>query len=159
MSYGKNFEFPTLGGLSKSLTAILILNVAIFFLVKIPIVEFFSYQFLWLHTNSPMLWQSLTYMFFHGSFEHLFFNMLSLYFIGPAVCRGFYGDVNFVRYYLICGVGGAVLSYVVGFFMPSSAPIIGTFLCLLPIQSRGRNIYLGSIPPQTQIFFADLRWV
>ena len=64
-------------------------------------------------------WTLVTYMFLHGGFGHLFFNMLALYFFGPAV-EGRFGSREFIKYYLICGIGGAALSFVF-----ASNPIIG----------------------------------
>ena len=65
-------------------------------------------------------WTLLTYMFAHGTFWHLFFNMLGLFFFGPPL-EARWGSSEFIKYYLICGLGGAALSFL---FAPSS-PIIG----------------------------------
>jgi len=65
-------------------------------------------------------WTLLTYMFAHGGFMHLFFNMLALFFFGPPLEQR-WGSAEFIKYYLICGLGGAALSYAFAF----NAPIIG----------------------------------
>jgi hypothetical protein len=49
-------------------------------------------------------------MFLHGSFLHLAFNMLMLFFFGPAVEERM-GGRRFAVYYLVCGLGGAILSF------------------------------------------------
>jgi membrane associated rhomboid family serine protease len=54
-------------------------------------------------------WSPLTYMFVHGSFFHLFANMLVLFFFGPQLERA-WGERYFIRYYLIAGMGGALFS-------------------------------------------------
>jgi membrane associated rhomboid family serine protease len=54
------------------------------------------------------LWQLVTYMFLHGGFWHLFFNMMVLYFLGNMV-EGVWGSKRFLRYYLVCGVGGGLM--------------------------------------------------
>ncbi len=54
-------------------------------------------------------WTILTYMFVHGSFGHLFFNMLVLFFFGPPL-EANWGGREFLKFYLVCGLGGAVLS-------------------------------------------------
>ena len=54
-------------------------------------------------------WSPLTYMFVHGSFFHLFANMLVLFFFGPPLERA-WGERYFVQYYLIAGMGGALFS-------------------------------------------------
>ena len=66
-------------------------------------------------------WSAITYMFLHGGFMHLFFNMLVLFFFGPAV-ESKMGSRNFLRYYVLCGLGGAALSFIFAF---ESVPIIG----------------------------------
>ncbi len=55
-------------------------------------------------------WSFVTYMFVHGDFWHLFFNMLGLFFFGPPVEERL-GSREFIKYYTICGlIGGAVLA-------------------------------------------------
>ena len=55
-------------------------------------------------------WSPITYMFLHGDFWHLAFNMLVLFFFGPPL-EGRWGQQEFLRFYLICGLGGVALSY------------------------------------------------
>jgi membrane associated rhomboid family serine protease len=55
-------------------------------------------------------WTPLTYMFLHGGFLHLAFNMLMLFVFGPQV-EDRMGGRKFAAYYLVCGLGGAVLSF------------------------------------------------
>jgi membrane associated rhomboid family serine protease len=62
-------------------------------------------------------WTFITYMFVHGDFWHLFFNMLGLFFFGPPVEERL-GSKEFIKYYTICGIiGGAVLAFI---FAPNS---------------------------------------
>jgi len=68
-------------------------------------------------------WTFITYMFVHGGFLHLVFNMLLLYFFGPALEERMRGS-GFGLYYFTCGFGGAAFSYVVGLFTPV-APFVG----------------------------------
>ncbi len=55
-------------------------------------------------------WTPVTYMFLHGGFLHLAFNMLMLFFFGPAV-EDRMGGQKFAAYYLVAGLGGAILSF------------------------------------------------
>ena len=55
-------------------------------------------------------WGALTYMFVHAGFGHLFFNMLALFFFGPPL-ESRWGGREFFQYYLICGLGGVLLSF------------------------------------------------
>jgi membrane associated rhomboid family serine protease len=54
-------------------------------------------------------WTPFTYMFVHASFFHLLFNMLALFFFGPPL-EGRWGGPEFLKFYLITGFSGAVLS-------------------------------------------------
>jgi membrane associated rhomboid family serine protease len=62
-------------------------------------------------------WTFVTYMFVHGGVLHLAFNMLALYFFGPPV-EARMGGRLFIGYYLVCGVGGALLSYLLVLIVP-----------------------------------------
>ena len=52
-------------------------------------------------------WQPLTYMFMHGGFSHLFFNMFSLWMFGRTLELEL-GWKRFLIYYIVCGVGAAL---------------------------------------------------
>jgi len=67
-------------------------------------------------------WSPFTYMFLHGGFGHLFMNMLGLFFFGPQL-ESKWGSSEFIRYYLVCGFGGAALSFL--FLLFVSNPIVG----------------------------------
>jgi membrane associated rhomboid family serine protease len=55
------------------------------------------------------VWQLLTYMFLHSmNFTHLLFNMLMLWFIGSEL-EARWGPRFFVTYYLLSGVGAAII--------------------------------------------------
>lgn len=64
-----------------------------------------------LHANQPHLWQLLTYMFMHGDGWHFLINMLILFLMGTTVERVF-GPRDFLRYYLICGIGAGICAYI-----------------------------------------------
>jgi membrane associated rhomboid family serine protease len=73
-------------------------------------------------TMAKQPWTVVTYMFLHSGFLHLAFNSLALFFFGPAVEEQM-GGTGFLRYYLLCGLGGAALSF--AFYFWSSAPVVG----------------------------------
>lgn len=52
-------------------------------------------------------WQYITYMFMHGSFEHIFFNMFALWMFG-YVLENYWGTRRFLVFYLCCGIGAGV---------------------------------------------------
>ena len=53
-------------------------------------------------------WQLVTYMFMHGSFAHIFFNMYAVFIFGSVLER-VWGTKKFVFYYLVTGVGAALI--------------------------------------------------
>ncbi len=55
------------------------------------------------------LWQPVTYMFLHGGLGHLVFNMLALWMFGTELERT-WGTRFFVRYYLVTGIGAALVT-------------------------------------------------
>ena len=60
-------------------------------------------------------WQFITYMFMHANFGHIFFNMFALWMFGAAV-ESHWGTKRFIIYYLITGIGAALVHYVILFF-------------------------------------------
>ncbi|MCS7034759.1 MAG: rhomboid family intramembrane serine protease [Phycisphaerae bacterium] len=52
------------------------------------------------------LWRFLTFQFLHANLQHLFFNMLGLYFFGQMM-ETYLGRNRFLIFYLTCGVAGA----------------------------------------------------
>jgi membrane associated rhomboid family serine protease len=51
-------------------------------------------------------YQIVTHMFMHGSFGHLFFNMLALFMFGNMIERA-WGPKRFLIFYIICGLAAA----------------------------------------------------
>lgn len=72
------------------------------------------------HTNLFKPYQLFTYMFAHGGFFHIFFNMMMLAFLGPII-ETFWGSQRFLLFYLITGIGAAVFNIGMGFIWPGAA--------------------------------------
>lgn len=58
------------------------------------------------------IYQLLTYMFMHGSFEHILFNMFAVWMFG-RVMEHVWGPKKFLLYYLICGIGAGITQEIV----------------------------------------------
>jgi len=69
-----------------------------------------------------MFWQFFTYMFLHGGFWHILFNMFVLWMFGGDLERK-WGEKQFLRYYLITGIGAGFIYYLSA--LNSSIPTIG----------------------------------
>ncbi len=54
-------------------------------------------------------WRFVTFQFLHGNEIHLLFNMIGLYFFGPAVEQYLGSRKRFLAFYLTCGIFGGFL--------------------------------------------------
>lgn len=52
--------------------------------------------------------QLFTYMFMHGSFSHIFFNMFAVFMFG-RILEQTWGPRRFLFYYILCGVGAGLI--------------------------------------------------
>jgi membrane associated rhomboid family serine protease len=93
-------------------------------------------------------WTVVTYMFLHAGLWHIGFNMLALYFFGPAVETRL-GGRHFVGLYLSSGIMGAVLSIpftphaaIVG----ASGAVFGVMLAFARYWPRQRIYIWGVLP-------------
>jgi len=107
--------------LIKATYFLIAINVLIFFLVLL--VTFFypnliSYLSLTpsLILQGKYLWTLITSFFIHASFAHLFFNMISLFFLGTIVEK-IIGKRRFVTFYFLSGIlAGLFFVLLSGFF-------------------------------------------
>ena len=58
------------------------------------------------------LHQIFTYLFMHGGFEHLFFNMFALWMFGRII-EQVMGPKRVLTYYMVCGVGAGLMQELV----------------------------------------------
>ncbi|HEX9750362.1 MAG TPA: rhomboid family intramembrane serine protease [candidate division Zixibacteria bacterium] len=68
------------------------------------------------------VWQPVTYMFLHGGFMHLLFNMFALWMFGRDLELD-WGAGAFVRYYFVTGIGAGLVT--VAMLWGSPIPTIG----------------------------------
>ncbi|MBU0487670.1 MAG: rhomboid family intramembrane serine protease [Bacteroidetes bacterium] len=60
-------------------------------------------------------YQLITYMFMHGGFSHILFNMFAVWMFGSAI-ENIWGPKRFLIFYLITGLGAALTHYIVMYF-------------------------------------------
>jgi membrane associated rhomboid family serine protease len=105
-------------------------------------------------------WTIITYMFVHAGFFHVFFNMLMLFFFGPPLEER-WGGKEFIKYYLICGVGGALFTLIFGggTIVGASGAVFGVMLAyalnwpnaliwiyaIFPVKAKYVVLFLGAI--------------
>lgn len=65
------------------------------------------------------IYQLFTYMFAHGGFSHIFFNMFALWMFGCIVERT-WGAKKFLTYYIVCGVGAGLFQELAQFYFIAS---------------------------------------
>jgi rhomboid protease GluP len=84
-------------------------------------------------------WTILTASSLHGGILHIAFNMMALHQLGPFVTHE-YGTARFLILYVVSGIAGFVLSYLVGipFTLGASASVCGLIGAILYYgKSRG----------------------
>jgi membrane associated rhomboid family serine protease len=59
--------------------------------------------------------QIITYMFLHGGWDHIFFNMFALWMFG-AILENLWGAKRFLVFYVLCGLGAGLLHLVTLYF-------------------------------------------
>lgn len=101
----------------------------------------------WFHT-----YQFITYMFLHANLEHLFFNMFALWMFGRTLEYEL-GSRRFLVYYFVCGVGAALVQYLVAlgfgelplFLVGASGAVMGLLLAFGVLHPNATIMLL--IPP------------
>ena len=87
------------------------------------------------------LYQLVTYMFMHGGFAHLFFNMFALWMFGTTLERVF-GPRRFLIYYMVCGLGAGLMQELVQYIeyatVLSNYDSVNTGTAIIPM-----SIYLN----------------
>ena len=100
-------------------------------------------------------WQCLTYLFLHGGILHLVFNMLGLWFLGRDL-ENIWGKENFLKYYLVVGIGAGLLTVLYNLQYVNSInirPIVGAsgaiygLLLAYGILFPNRKLYIYGIFP------------
>jgi membrane associated rhomboid family serine protease len=114
-----SFSFPPFAGWVKRIivacTAIYLLKLILesaFHISFVPVEELFA--LIPVFVMKGYIWQLVTYSLLHASFSHLFFNMLTLWFIGSYLERDF-GPRRFIECYLFCVVGAALVTIAVAY--------------------------------------------
>ncbi|MEH0158217.1 rhomboid family intramembrane serine protease [Limibacter armeniacum] len=88
---------------------LLLINVGIYAvqaLLNLPLDDWLGYHYI--HSSEFQPYQLITFMFVHANFDHLFSNMLGLFFFGP-VLEHVLGQKRFLVLYMVAGVGGGLL--------------------------------------------------
>ncbi|MBQ0039917.1 MAG: rhomboid family intramembrane serine protease [Treponema sp.] len=132
--------------------AIVLVNIAVYFLIqmepRLAVYGGLSYGGLVHH----MFWQPLTYLFIHGGWRHILFNMIALFFFGIPVEKAV-GTKEFLLFYFLCGIlDGLICTAIYRFLgmnillMGASGAVYGVLLAYAVIYPRS-VIYVWGILP------------
>ena len=136
---------------------LIIANCVIYLAVRlIPAVNHFCAEYLqlwWTNAfNAPEFhsYQFVTYMFLHAGFYHLFGNMFALWMFGRTLEYEL-GSKRFLTYYMICGIGAALIQIGV-------ASLFGEDLTLLGASGAvfGLLLAFGVLHPNNMIYIIPL---
>ena len=117
----------------------------------------------YLVTHHLYVWQLVTYIFLHGGFFHILFNMFALYMFGGEL-EQLWGTKEFTKFFYVCGIGGGLLTVLVnpsGFAttIGASGAIFGLLLAygmlfpdrliymymIIPIKAKWFVIIMGAV--------------
>jgi membrane associated rhomboid family serine protease len=116
MSYNDQYRPGGFGYLPKVTKNIIIINVVLFILsYALKLYGINLYDYLGLHHHlAPNFrpYQFVTYIFMHGNLPHIFFNMFAVYIFGQ-VLEQVWGPKRYLTFYILCGLGAAVVQYVI----------------------------------------------
>ena len=156
-----NYYSYTNGRLQMTLTAHLIIINALMLLATVicEMNGIYLEQWLGLHyigSERYAFWQPVTYMFMHGGFMHLFFNMWSLFMFGQRL-EADWGKQRFLIYYLVTGVGAAVMQQVAwryGIVATWMEKLHMSYAELMAYQEHGRHVadYLVTVGASGSVF-------
>lgn len=113
-------NYRPFAGITPAVKMLLILNIVMYFLTMFldKSLHIDTANILGLHLpQSPYwgTWQYVTHMFMHGSISHLFFNMFALFMFG-RILESVWGNMRFLIFYFVCGIGAGILNSAVGWF-------------------------------------------
>ena len=110
--------------LSPATQALLLANVAVFFFGELLGPQLLAPFWLWPLGGNFWPWQVGTYAFIHGSFNHLFFNMLGLWMFGSEL-EQVWGHKRYLTFFAASVLAAAATQLIVNTLIGSRAPTVG----------------------------------
>jgi membrane associated rhomboid family serine protease len=128
--YERKIQFGFGGGLTPVVKYLLVANSAVYMVQQFAALKSTvtpsPLSFLAMNPEQVIhhfaFWQLFTYMFLHGNFFHIFFNMFTLFIFGCDVERTM-GSRRFLHFYFLTGIGAAL--FYIFFNWNSHSTIIG----------------------------------
>lgn len=122
---------------------------------RIPVLSALVNSFALFPAESPYfrLWQPVTYMFMHGGWGHIIFNMFTLWMFGRYI-EADMGSRRFFLYYMVCGIGAGLIQLLVCWLTgaPLYVPTVGASGAIYGIllafgMLHPNDIIMPLIPP------------
>jgi len=145
---------------TDSIKLLVSLNFGIFLLQTLSGVEILFFELFGLVPKQIwsqfMVWQPITYLFFHGGIWHVLINMFILWMFGSELER-LWGKHRFLKYYFVTGIGSGIITAI--FSLHSTIPVVGAsgavfgVLLAYGITYPNRIVYLYGLIPIKSIFF------
>ena len=139
------------GALTPVVKNILLANVLVFIITLNPSLYYTISSLFALQSgevfNNFQIWRLASYMFLHGDFWHIFFNMFVFWMFGRELEQE-WGGREFLKYYFICGIGAGLLNILL-----TSAPTIGAsgaiygIMVAYALRYPNREIYIYFLFP------------
>ncbi len=112
-------------------------------------------QALWLYPPAVLTqpWGLVTYMFLHADMNHILFNMIGLFFFGPRLEMRL-GGKDFLKLYLLSGLGGALFSFIFSFNTPvigASGAVLGILIAFAYYWPRDEVLLMFVLPVQVWV--------
>lgn len=150
----KSYSYGSFWGTYPVVKILIIINIAVFILQELSghwIDRYFVLN-LGYGVYEPSfwkgyIWQLFTYMFLHGNFFHILFNMFVLWMFGRML-EPIWGSKRFLTYYFVCGVGAGICIILFSGVttLGASGAIFGVLLAF-GVQFPNQIVYMSFIFP------------
>ena len=140
--------------LPSGIKLLLIINIIVFILMELSGQKSILSQIFGLVPQAVLheykLWQACTYLFIHGGFIHILFNMLVLWMFGKDLEID-WGKNEFLAFYFVCGIGSGLITVLANINSPivivgASGSIYGV-LVAYGFTYPNRTVYLYGVFP------------
>lgn len=120
--YGQSVQFRFGGPLTPMVKRLMIANGLIFLIQQIfalimpgTIEYFFGLSHIGF-IHELKIWQIFTYMFFHGGWLHVIFNLIALWMFGGEL-ENIWGSNLFLKFYVYTGIGAGVFISIMNYYI------------------------------------------
>lgn len=161
MNYNNQYRPSGFGHLPLVTKNIIIINVIMFLATLafqtqgIDLIRFFGLHYYLAADFKPH--QFITYIFMHGGWSHILFNMFGVYIFGQ-VLEQVWGPKRYLIFYILTGLGAALAQYIIMHFEITSflqkvndeiaSPLLNsedrTYLIDLKYEYLNRNVIVGA---------------